>query len=101
MTTETQFYRPATDVLPTVSLALAVSLAALNFKPNTDLVVNEAMDNECLSTHHAYYDETEPENESIEQIEALQRFAHAMLAQTEETPQPIVEMLNKRFWDLV
>ena len=38
---------------------------------------------------------------SPEQTAALRRFAENLIAETEDSPQAVVEALNRHFWDLV
>ena len=50
---------------------------------------------ECLP------EKQEPALENPEREAALNRFAKNLLAKTENSPQEVVEVLNRHFWDLV
>jgi hypothetical protein len=101
---ETEFYRSPTEVLPTFSLVLAASLLGLNA---TTLASPDGIS--CAGTgghlpasvRYAYYETAPAIKEPAEQAEALMRFAENLLAKTEDSPQEVVDALNRHFWDLV
>jgi hypothetical protein len=102
---QTEFYRSQTELLPTFSLVLAVSLAGLN--STARIAVNPV--NRTLGTvrsatapyAHTYYGHPEQVADQAEQMEALRRFTEGLLNETEDTPQAVVEILNRHFWELV
>jgi len=50
---------------------------------------------------YPYYKLAERAPDPAEQAAALRRFAENLLAEVEDTPQAVVEVLNRHFWDLV
>jgi len=101
---QTEFYRSQTDLLPTFSLVLAVSLVALNSTASAAMnPPNSAPGIQTPTAHyaHAYYGRPDQLADKAEQIAALRRFAEALLKETEDSPQAVVEILNRHFWDLV
>ena len=101
---QTEFYRSQTDLLPTFSLVLAVSLVALNSTASAAMnPPNRAPGIQTPTAHyaHAYYGRPDQMADKAEQIAALRRFAEALLKETEDSPQAVVEILNRHFWDLV
>lgn len=101
---QTEVYRSQTELLPTFSLALAVSLAGLNpIALSHPANAGHGRDWSKLpaSARYAYYETAERAPESAEQVATLRRFAENLLAETEDSPQAVVEVLNRHFWDLV
>ena len=101
---QTEFYRSQTNLLPTFSLVLAVSLVGLNSTPCAALnLVNGAPGIQPPTAHyaHAYYGRPDQIADQRGEIAALRRFAEGLLKQTEDSPQAVVEILNRHFWDLV
>ena len=101
---QTEFYRSHTELLPTFSLVLAVSLAGLNSVAR-HLAANSSHNTNDGTlpalARHAYYEPAARRSEAADQRAALQRFAENLLAETEDSPQAVVEVLNEHFWDLV
>ncbi len=101
---ETEFYRSPTELLPTFSLVLAVSLVgASTFHQINRLASVESPESHVLPAcaHHAYYEPAPLVAQPLEQVEALRHFAETLLSKTEDNPQPVVDLLNHHFWDLV
>jgi hypothetical protein len=101
---QTEFYRSQTDLPPTFSLVLAASLVALNSTANVAMNrPNGAPGSQPPMAHyeHAYYGRPDQMADKTEQIAALRRFAETLLKETEDSPQAVVEILNRHFWDLV
>jgi hypothetical protein len=101
---ETEFYRSPTEVLPTFSLVLAASLIGLHpMKLASADSISSAGSGEHLpaSARYAYYETALAIQEPTEQTEALKRFAENLLEETEDSPQEVVDVLNRHFWDLV
>ena len=100
---QTEFYRSQTDLLPTFSLVLAVSLVALNSTASAVMNPPNRAPGIPPTAHyaHAYYGRPDQMADKAEQIAALRRFAEALLKETEDSPQAVVEILNRHFWDLV
>lgn len=101
---ETEFYRSPTELLPTFSLILAASLGGIN---SLDRVNRAAIDRSHETVilpepaQYAYYAPVAVALEASEQEEALRQFAKILLSKTEDNPQPVIDMLNQHFWDLV
>jgi hypothetical protein len=101
---QTEFYRSRAEFLPTFSLALAVSLAGLNTVIRS---LPGGMGNGGGGSMmpalagYPYYKLAERAPDPAEQAAALRRFAENLLAEVEDTPQAVVEVLNRHFWDLV
>jgi hypothetical protein len=101
---ETEFYRSPTEVLPTFSLVLAATLLGLNATPITlSGSVSDLDSSEHLPAfvRHAYYEPARTSEGPAEQAEALNRFAANLLEETEDSPQEVVDALNRHFWELV
>ncbi|MDA1273482.1 MAG: hypothetical protein O2960_05455 [Verrucomicrobia bacterium] len=102
---QTEFYRSQTDLIPTFSLVLAAaSLVSLNSTGRTTInPVNGAPGIQPPTVHysHAYYGQPGKTTDHAEQGAALQQFAESLLKKTEESPQAVVDLLNRHFWDLV
>ncbi|MBI2926621.1 MAG: hypothetical protein HYY24_13075 [Verrucomicrobia bacterium] len=100
-----EFYRPQTELLPTFSLVLAVSLAGLN--PLTRAALNPinevpgSIQPPAAHYAHVYYGRPEELTDQAAQMEAIRRFAEGLLNETEDTPQAVVEILNRHFWELL
>lgn len=96
---QTKFYRSQTDMLPTFSPLLAVSMAGVG------TIVRHNGKNETLPPAsrytHTYYIPSEHIGDHDQQMESLRQFAENLLKQTEENPQAVVEVLNRHFWELV
>jgi hypothetical protein len=101
---ETEFYRSPTEVLPTFSLVLAVSLLSLH---TPRLAAPDAASNIGAAEYlpacveYTYYEVPPAVQEPVEQAGALKRFAENLLEETEDSPQEVVNALNQHFWDLV
>ncbi len=100
---KTEFYRPHTELLPTFSLVLAVSLAGLNTAAqnraaSSSTVADGASLPAKTSYMHAYYGPAQQAVEQGEQIEVLRRFADSLLGETQDTPPAVLEVLNRHFW---
>lgn len=101
---QTEFYRSQTDLLPTFSLVLAASLVGLNSTaPAAMNRVNGAAGIQPPTAHyaHAYYGRPDQLADQADQGAALRQFAESLLKETEDSPQAVVEILNRHFWDLV
>ena len=101
---ETEFYRSPTEVIPTFSLVLAVSL--LGFQAPTVASPDSILgigNSEFLpkSARYDYYETAQAIQEPTEQAETLKRFAENLLEETEDSPQEVVDVLNRHFWNLV
>jgi hypothetical protein len=98
---ETEFYRSPTEVLPTFSLVLAVSLLSLQ-KPRLDAVSNiRPCEHLPACVEYTYYEAAAAVQDPEKQAEALKLFAENLLKETEDSPQEVVDVLNQHFWDLV
>jgi hypothetical protein len=78
---QTEFYRSKTDLLPTFSVVLAVSLVALNSTARAAMnPVNSAPGIQPPTAHyaHAYYGRPDQMADKTEQIAALRRFAEGL-----------------------
>jgi len=99
-----EFYRSQTELVPTFSLLIAVSLAGLCIGARA-FQVNAAQgairSTLPASARHSYYGPAERTPDAAEQAAALGRFAAGLVAATEDNPQAVVEILNRHFWDLV
>lgn len=101
---ETEFYRSPTEIIPTFSLVLAASLIGLHaatLSSSEGIACPWGADALLASVRHDYYEAAEEAQEPAEQAAALNRFAENLLAETEDSPQEVVEVLNRHFWDLV
>lgn len=101
---QTEFYRSQTDLIPTVSLVLAVSLVGLNStSPSTVGPAEDVAGFQPPMSHyvHTYYGRPSHVVDQAGQIAALRKFAEGLLKETEDSPQGVVEMVNRHFWDLV
>lgn len=101
---QTEFYRSQTDLIPTFSLVLAVSLVGLNStsRPADNPVDGVAGIQPPMSRYaHVYYGCPEQLADQAGQIAAWRQFAEGLLKETEDSPQGVVEILNQHFWDLV
>jgi uncharacterized protein (TIGR04255 family) len=104
MTMETEFYRSPTEILPTFSLVLAASLVGLHA---TSLASPDSISSGVIgeflpaSARYDYYETAQAIQQPAEQAEALKRFAENLLEETEDSPQEVVDVLNRHFWDLV
>ena len=101
---QTDFYRSQTDLIPTFSLVLAVSLVGLNSNPReaTDAANGVAGIQPPMSRYsHIYYEQSHQAGDQPEQIAALRQFAEDLLKETEDSPQGVVDLVNRHFWDLV
>lgn len=101
---QTEFYRSQTELVPTFSLVLAVSLAGLNAVTRPLPASAGHGTSGCTLPSlvgYGYYEPAERASETSEQLAALRRFAQNLLEQTEDSPQAVVEVLNRHFWDLV
>jgi hypothetical protein len=98
---ETEFYRSPSGIVPTFSLALAVTMASLNppHKPfsKDPFFVSEG---DTVGSSCAYYYSVEDGSNEL-QLETIRQFADSLAALTQDTPQEIVDILNSRFWELV
>ena len=99
---QTEFYRSHTDLLPTFSLVLAASLVGLNSAAAMN-PMGGAPGIQPPTTHyaHSYYGRPEQMADQSGQIAALRQFAECLLKETEESPQAVVDIVNRHFWDLV
>ena len=100
----TEFYRSRVELFPTFSLVLAATLAGGATAERSEGVVGgNGNGSVVLPTcgQYVYYGPACRTAEPTEQIEALRQFAKKLLTNTEENPQPVVDLLNKHFWDLV
>ena len=101
---QTEFYRSQTDLIPTFSLVLAVSLVGLNsnLRETTDAANGVAGIQPPMSRYsHIYYERSYQTVDQAEQIAALRKFAEGLLKETEDSPQGVVDIVNRHFWDLV
>jgi hypothetical protein len=101
---ETEFYRSPNEILPTFSLLLAASLVGLHASTySSPGRISTSESSETLPTcmRYEYYETAQPEQDSAEQAAALKRFAENLLEETEDSPQEVVDVLNRHFWDLV
>ena len=101
---QTEFYRSQTDLIPTVSLVLAASLVGLN--PIARAAKNPVDGSPGIQppmAHYAYayYGQPDQMADQASQTAALRQFAESLLKDTEDSPQVVVEILNRNFWDLV
>ncbi len=101
---ETEYYRSPTDLLPTFSLVLVASLVSASTlhratKPPSASGYDLTIPPVCA--HYAYYEPAALLPEPVEQVQALRHFAETLLSKTEDNPQPVVDLLNHHFWDLV
>jgi hypothetical protein len=101
---ETEFYRSPTELLPTFTLVLAASLVGIN---SLHRIRGSALASSCQATvlpacaQYSYYEPAALAPEPAEQLQALRHFAETLLSNTENNPQPVVDLLNHHFWDLV
>ena len=102
----TDFYRPTTDLMTTISMSIASCLAfsAPHVEEPLEALVpagytvgSPAWINQTASFYTAA---AEPPDEAA-QLAALENFASRLLGETVEPPQAVVDLLNERFWDLV
>jgi hypothetical protein len=101
---QSEFYRSQTDLVPTFSLLLAVSLVGLNAAtPPSPATVETATSASppCGLVRYSYYGSPERTLGAAEQADSLRRFAENLLALSEDSPQIAVDLLNRHFWDLV
>ena len=98
-----EFYRSRAEILPTFTLALAVSLAGANAAIRRSAASITSWDKPSLGSlfSHTYYMRAEPVMNSEQQVESLQRFAENLLKESQDNPQAIVDALNQHFWELV
>jgi hypothetical protein len=104
MAMETEFYHSQTESLPTFSLFLAVSLAGLNTVAGNipaGLLHEPIGSVMTVPSQYAYYKTSVKALESEEQLAALRHFAEKLLTDTEDSPQAVVDVLNRNFWNLV
>ncbi len=55
----------------------------------------------CPATEAVVEAQVEKTGEAEAQGEALRHFAKGLLAETEDNPQAVVDVLNRHFWELV
>jgi hypothetical protein len=96
---QSDFYNTPAETFPTFSLVLA-SLMSLPAAIGRSDSLESASANAGLHMEHKYY-ETAPNASVTEQQGALSEFAEKLLAETEDSPQEVRDVLNKHFWELV
>jgi hypothetical protein len=93
---QADYYRSQANLVPTFSLVLAVSLGGLNMAIRPE-IASTPIASFMKGSANIYYHPLERANGE----EALRRFAKSLFSKTEDSPQEIVDLVNKHFWDLV
>ena len=104
-----EFYHSTIDPFPTFSRVLAVSLVGLlpSGTLNSHSIVssgdgnNPAFRQGIERCAHTYYMEANIANDEGTQTEALRRFAENLLRETKDSPQSLIDTLNRHFWELI
>ena len=104
-----EFYQSKINPLPTVSLVLAVSLigasTAVAAKSHS-IIDSSSGDNPALREGiercaHSYYSEATDAGDQITRVEVLRCFAENLLRETKDSPQGLIDILNRHFWELL
>jgi hypothetical protein len=93
-----EFYRSQANLVPTVSLLVAM----IGVAAKSPVVPTHEGESSGLRHYtHQYY--VSPDQVCTEQsdIGALRRFAESLLAKNEDSPQSVVDAINDRFWELI
>jgi hypothetical protein len=101
---QTEFYRSSLDPRPTFSLALVVSVVGIGGHYQMDesaVAISRKSVVLPACVQYAYYESAPLLSDSDRQAQAMQRFAEALRSDIEDNPQPVVDLLNRHFWDLV
>jgi len=100
---QTEFYRSQTGSRPTFSFLVAVSFAGLNAVAQPPAPPGHRVSERTPPplALHAYYEPAETTLALPGQSDALRRFAESLIAGMEDSPQAVIETLNRHFWDLV
>ena len=102
---QTEFYRSTSDIVTTISMALAscIGLATPHPEQRRDAVPTcySVMSPECVNTTETFYTAATGSLDEAAQLAALERFGNKLLGETVEPPQAVIDLLNERFWDLV
>lgn len=101
----TEYYRPTSDRLASISVALVscVGFATPHparhwgAAPGCYTAVSPAYTNAT----EGFYTTAAVTLDEAAQLAALENFAETLLSEAVEPPQATVDLLNERFWDLV
>jgi hypothetical protein len=99
---ENEFYCSQGNFVPTATLSLLLALTALNANASNQAGMSQEPGPVLNRYANPYYISQEVavmDDES--QIEVIRRFAQNLLEKTEDTPQVIIDALNRQFWDLL
>jgi len=102
----TDYYRPLSETLTAVSIRVASCLAIASVPlyhtvDRTPTAIYAPAFPAGVNLTSDLYTAAMESSDEVAQIEAIEAFAGRLLAETVETPQAAVDLLNERFWDLV
>lgn len=102
---QTEFYRSTPELRQTFSLVIVASLVGIGAhdqvkSPYAALTTHEPVILPAC-VQNVYYEPVPPRSDPDKQVKALQHFAKVLLANTEDNPQSVEDLLNRHFWELV
>lgn len=101
---QTEFYRSTPDFRQTFSLVLVASMVGIGICNHIEKAPSARNQEPVIlpaCVQNAYYEPAALQSDAAEQVRALQHFAQVLLSETEDNPQPVVDLLNHHFWNLV
>ena len=100
----TEYYRPTSDRLASISMALVSCVGFATPQPARHWSAAPgcytAVSPACTNATEGFYTAAVTLDEAA-QLAALENFAEKLLSQVVEPSQATVDLLNQRFWDLV
>jgi hypothetical protein len=102
---QTEYYRPTSDLVTTISMALAscIGIATPHPEQRRDEIPARytEMSPACVNSTETFYTAADGALDEAAQLAAFESFGRKLLGETVEPPQAVVDLLNERFWDLV
>jgi hypothetical protein len=100
---QTEYYKSKTT--STFSVILAASMVGLSITPDhssaTFVGHTAVIMTQFYSDNDRYYVPAVISQAESEQLEVLRNFAAKVITETKDSPQEVVDLLNKHFWELV
>jgi hypothetical protein len=98
---EPEYYSPSTELMPTFPIVVITALLGMSVAPMERPSVAELSYQEIAPWVECAYTPAAQILEQDLEIQVLKKFAENLLTSTEDSPQEVIDVVNKHFWDLV